>query len=342
MDYPYLGEGFVNWTAAEVADLADDLLIGLYRAMLRIRLVEEAIEAQYSQDQMKTPIHLMIGQEASSVGVCAALAQRDLIFSSHRTHGNYLAKGGDLKAMIAELHCRANGCVASRGGSMHLLDKKAGMAGSSAIVAGSVPIATGAALAASLLGEDRVTAVFFGDAATEEGVVWESLNFAVLKKLPVIYVCENNFYSVCTPLRQRQPPGVEIYHKAAAFGLPSRRVDGVNVVAVYRAAQEAVARARRGEGPTFLETPAYRWRGHHGTGDDSGSGYRSLAEGASWHGHCPVATFGDYLRRLTLLDEVGEAQMRGEIALEVAAAFQYALNSPFPQAEELFDFAYAV
>jgi len=164
--------------------------------MLRIRLIELEIEKQYHLDQMKTPIHLVIGQEATSVGACAALTNEDHLYSTHRTHGNYLAKGGNLRAMMAEMYCRKSGCVASRGGSMHLIDKSVGMMSTSAIVGGIIPIATGAALAAQLKGEKRATVVFFGDAATEEGVTYESLNFAALKNLPIIYFCENNFYSV--------------------------------------------------------------------------------------------------------------------------------------------------
>jgi pyruvate dehydrogenase E1 component alpha subunit len=173
--------------------------------MFRIRRIEEAIESRYHEDEMKTPIHLVIGQEATSVGCCAALTTRDLLYSSHRTHGNYLAKGGDLRAMLAELYCRINGCAGSRGGSMHLIDKSVGMAGTSAIVAGAIPIATGAALAVQLKGEDRVVVVFLGEAATEEGATSESLNFAVLKQLPIVFLCENNFYSVQSPLWTRQP-----------------------------------------------------------------------------------------------------------------------------------------
>ncbi|NGZ28579.1 MAG: thiamine pyrophosphate-dependent dehydrogenase E1 component subunit alpha [Magnetococcales bacterium] len=342
MSYYYTGNGFQDWTANEVAHVEPTTLLALYYSMLRIRRVEEEIESRYHQDHMKTPIHLMIGQEASSVGVCAALTQQDFIFSSHRTHGNYLAKGGDLKAMLCELHCRANGCVGSRGGSMHLLDKKVGMAGSSAIVAGSVPMATGAALSAQLLGEERVSVAFLGDAASEEGVVWECLNFAVLKKLPVLYVCENNFYSVCSPLSHRQPPGIDIYQKAAAFGVHAQRVDGVNVVEVFQAARQAVAAIRQGEGPYFLEVPAYRWRGHHGSGDDSGSGYRSFQEGEVWHHHCPVHAYAAFLQRIGILQKSQQVAMEEEIRREIQEAFEFALASPLPEAESLYDYAYAI
>src|ERR1043165_4444178 len=181
--YPYKGEGAAGFARFEESH-EPAFLIGLYFSMLRIRLVEEEIERRYHQDQMKTPIHLVIGQEATSVGCCAALRQTDLLYSSHRTPGNYLAKGGDLRAMLCEMHCRVNGCAGSRGGSMHLIDKQAGMAGTSAIVGGAVPIATGAALAAKMKHEDRVVVVFVGDATTEEGVMAESLNFAALKQIP--------------------------------------------------------------------------------------------------------------------------------------------------------------
>src|SRR5947208_4562818 len=221
-------------------------LIDFYRSMLRIRRIKEEIERRYHQDQMKTPIHLVIGQEAAAVGACAALRPTDLVYSSHRTHGAYLAKGGDLKAMLCEMHCRINGCVGSRGGSMHLIDKAAGMAGTSAIVGGAVPIATGAALAAKMKAEDRVVVAFLGDATTEEGVMAESLNFTALKKIPIVYFCENNFYSVQSPLATRQPPR-DIRAWAAAFGMPAVAVDGVNVLAVRHAMADAVARARAGD-----------------------------------------------------------------------------------------------
>src|SRR5438874_7491456 len=184
--YPYKGEGARGFDPMGHSHPPHQL-IDFYRSMLRIRRIEEEIERRYHQDQMKTPIHLVIGQEAAAVGCCAALRTKDLVYSSHRTHGAYLAKGGDLNAMLCEMHCRANGCVGSRGGSMHLVDKRAGMAGTSAIVGGAVPIAVGAALAAHMTGHGRVVVVFVGDATTEEGVTSESLNFAALAGLPAIF-----------------------------------------------------------------------------------------------------------------------------------------------------------
>src|SRR4030095_10813690 len=203
--YPYKGHGLAGFDRISHSHSASQL-IGWYRAMLRIRRIEEEIERRYHQDLMKTPIHLVIGQEAAAVGCCTALRATDLVYTSHRTHGAYLAKGGDLGRMLCEMHCRINGCVGSRGGSMHLIDKSVGMAGTSAIVGGAVPIAVGAAVEGQLKGEDRVVVVFIGDATTEEGVAAESLNFAALKKVPIVFFCENNFYSVQSPLATRQPP----------------------------------------------------------------------------------------------------------------------------------------
>src|SRR5262245_6823588 len=251
IQYRYEGEGIEGFVRRGPA-YPREFHLQLFREMFRIRLIEEEIERRYHEDQMKTPIHLVIGQEATSVGCCAALTKHDLLHSSHRTHGNYLAKGGDLRSMLCEMFCRANGCVGSRGGSMHLIDKRVGMAGTSAIVGGAVPIAVGAALAAKMKREPKSTVGFFGEAATVEGVTSESLNFAVLKQLPVVFFCENNFYSVQSPLWTRQPPR-SIQKWAEGYGLPSVKVDGMNVLAVYEAARQALERARSGGGPSFIE-----------------------------------------------------------------------------------------
>jgi pyruvate dehydrogenase E1 component alpha subunit len=308
--------------------------------MLRIRRIEEEIERRYHQDLMKTPIHLVIGQEATSVGACAALRDTDLLYSSHRTHGNYLAKGGDLRAMLAEMHCRATGCVGSRGGSMHLIDKKVGMAGTSAIVGGAVPIAVGAALAAQLKSEDRVTMVFLGDATTEEGVTSESLNFAALKKAPVVFFCENNFYSVQSPLSTRQPLR-DLHRWAATYQMASVAVDGVNVLAVHDAAAAAVERARAGDGPTFIEAPVYRLRAHGGAGDDTHTGYRHLEEREHWEAFDPIPLFEHFLKSKGVLTDESIDQMEATISTEIADAFEFALSSPDPTADDLLKHVYA-
>jgi TPP-dependent pyruvate/acetoin dehydrogenase alpha subunit len=322
-------------------DLTQELLLFLYRDMLRIRRIEEAIESKYHEDQMKTPIHLVIGQEATSVGPCSALRKDDLVFASHRTHGNYLAKGGDLNAMLAEFFCKSTGCAGSRGGSMHLLDKAVGLAGSSAICGGAAPIATGAALTAKLKQKDYVTGVYFGDAAAEEGSLWESINFAALKKLPVLYLCENNFYSVCTPLEKRQPSGTELYKKAAAFGAESILVDGTNVVHCYEATRRAAARARAGQGPSFIEMCVYRWRAHGGAGDDLKLGYRDADEGQDWHRFDPITTLGNDLTKKGLIDSNLIARFETEIAREIADAFTFAIESPIPTEADLYTHVYS-
>jgi pyruvate dehydrogenase E1 component alpha subunit len=339
ISYPYGGAGPQAWRE-RLGRHQSDFCIELFRRMLRIRLIEEEIERRYHQDQMKTPIHLVIGQEATAVGACAALRTSDLAYSSHRTHGVYLAKGGDLKAMLSEMHCRANGCAASRGGSMHLIDFNVGMAGTSAIVAGSVPIATGAALAAKMQGSDRVVMVFFGEAATEEGVVSECLNFAALKRLPIVFFCENNFYSVQSPLAVRQPAR-ELDRWAQAHAMRAVRVDGMSVLDVYDAAREAVNRARESDGPSFIEARVYRFRAHGGAGDDSKTGYRAIAEREAWEGLCPVEGFYRLLGESGALGDAARKRMHDVIMRETYEAFDHALASADPTEEDLYKHVYA-
>jgi len=335
----YAGEG-VRGFARFAGSHAPEALVALYRSMLRIRRIEEEIERRYQQDQMKTPIHLVIGQEAAAVGCCAALRDTDLVYTSHRTHGAYLAKGGDLKAMLCEMHCRANGCAGSRGGSMHLIDKRVGLAGTSAIVGGAVPIAVGAALAAQMKGEDRVVAAFLGDATTEEGVTSESLNFSALKRVPVVFFCENNFYSVQSPLAARQPPR-DIRKWAEAHEVPAAAVDGANVLAVQDAVRTAAARARAGGGPSFIEARLYRFRAHGGAGDDSRTGYRDEAERLAWEAFCPIKMFGEHLVAGGAIDARSIDAMETAIAAEIAEAFAFALASPNPTEEQLYERVYA-
>jgi pyruvate dehydrogenase E1 component alpha subunit len=339
VQYSYTGGG-VQGFARRGSSYSADFHRTLFRAMLRIRIIEEQIERRYSEDQMKTPIHLVIGQEATSVGCCAATTREDLLYSSHRTHGNYLAKGGDLRAMLCEMYCRANGCVGSRGGSMHLIDKRVGMAGTSAIVGGAIGIATGAALASQMKSDGHATVVFFGDAATEEGVASESLNFATLKQLPLVFFCENNFYSVQSPLWTRQPAR-ELWKWAAGYGLPSVQIDGMNVLEVYEASREALDRARRGGGPTFIEATCYRYRAHGGSGDDTRSGYRDAIEREAWDTVDPITLHGRYLEENGILDPPQRDAMAAEILGEVGEAFDFAIASPNPTESDLYEHVYA-
>lgn len=327
--------------AERVSRFSASLSLRLYRDMLRIRRIEEAIESRYHENQMKTPIHLVIGQEGSCVGTCAALTREDLAFCGHRTHGVYLAKGGNLKSMMAEFFCKVTGCVGSRGGSMHLLDKSVGLEGTSAICGGIVPIATGAAFTSKYREEGKVISAFFGDGAAEEGVIWESLNFAALKQLPIVYVCENNFFSVCSPLDKRQPKHTSLHKKAKAFGVSSMKVDGTNVLEVYEAMKFLVDKARKHNRPSFLEIEVYRWRAHGGSGDDSKTGYRSLEEGQKWQTLCPIERLGEVLRGQKFLTDAWLAQAEKEIAQEIADAFAFAETSEEPLASDLFRHIYA-
>jgi TPP-dependent pyruvate/acetoin dehydrogenase alpha subunit len=255
-----------------------DVFADLYKGMLRIRLLEERIVELYPEQQMRCPVHICIGQEAVATAVCAHLKPTDYVVSSHRSHGHYVAKGGDLKAMMAEIYGKATGCCEGKGGSMHLLDLSVGYLGSTPIVGSTIPIGVGAAFGARMKGEERVTVVFFGEGATEEGVFHEAANFASLKKLPVVFVCENNLYSVYSPMSVRQPDGREVFNLAKGHGIESRQGDGNDVAEVYELAGEAVEKARRGGGPSFLEFKTYRWREHCGPNFDNDIGYRTEAE----------------------------------------------------------------
>lgn len=318
--------------------LSSEHLIESYRRMLRIRLVEEAIADHYGEGEMRCPVHLSIGQEASAVGVCEALAVTDKVYSTHRCHAHYLAKGGDLKRMFAEICGKATGCIGGRGGSMHLMDVSKGMMASIPIVSSSIPIAVGSALADKRTRNGKVTVTFFGDASIEEGVFHESANFASLHKLPVLFVCENNLYSVYTPLNQRQPdrPLTEV---ARAHGMHAIHVDGNDVEATFRAASDAATRARDGQGPTFLLLDTYRWREHCGPAFDNNIGYRTEAEFHSWEARDPIRALRT--RIAGALTATQEKAMSDEIAAEVEAARAHARTAPLPEPSQATQHVYA-
>lgn len=315
-------------------NLSRDKLVALYHDMLRIRRVQLRIESLYHTDEMKTPIHLYIGQEAVAVGVCANLHRDDYVSSTHRSHGHYLAKGGDLKSLIAELYCRETGCSKGRGGSMHLVDVSVGHMGSSSIVGGCIPIATGLALSIQMKKQNRVSVAFFGDGGADEGVLYESVNFAILKQLPVIFIYENNQFSVCSRVSARQP-GEVIFHATPPEQMYTRMVDGNSILDVYEAAMTAVDRARSGQGPSFIECKTYRMRGHAGSGSDASLGYRTAEEIAEWEAKCPVATFRNRFVAERIIGEEELGRMEEAIETEIDAAFEFAQNSPLPRAEDL-------
>jgi len=301
--------------------------------MKRIRFVEETIAQRYDEGHMRCPTHLSVGQEAVAAATGLALRTDDLAVSGHRAHAHYLGKGGDLQAMIAEIYGKATGCAGGKGGSMHLIDEAAGFKGSTAIVGGTVPLGVGFAYAIKLRGGDQISCIFHGDAVVEAGVFFESVNFAVLKRLPALFVCENNLYSVYSPLAVRQPPGREIHEMVAGLGLPARRVDGNDVLAVFETVRAATSRVRAGEGPEFLEFSTYRWREHCGPLYDNDLGYRSRQEFEAWKAKEPIGRLEELLLKDGSLTRGDLRRMGQEIASETEAAFAFAESSPFPEAE---------
>lgn len=306
----------------------------LYQKTLLVRRVEEKIALLYPEKEMRCPTHLSIGQEAVASGVCTALRREDYIFSTHRCHSHYLAKGGNLKRMFAELYGRSTGCAKGKGGSMHLVDAEQGMMGASALVGGTIPLAVGAALASRMEKSDRVSVAFFGDAATEQGSFHESLNFAALKKLPILFVCENNFLATHTPLSERQAQD-NIWERGAIYGVPGFRLDGTNAIEVYEAATRTVSRARQGEGPSLLECRAYRWKEHVGPNEDFNKGYRSKEELEAWKARCPILQLENLFREKSLFTESALKEIGLEIDKEIEEAVRYAKESPFPDPSEL-------
>lgn len=315
-------------------DLPVTTLLAMYEAMLRIRMYEEKIVDVYPDQEMRCPTHLSIGQEGVAAGVCAALRQDDYIFSTHRCHAHYLAKGGDPRMMIAELYGKSTGCTQGKGGSMHLSDESVGMMGTSAIVGGSTPLAVGAALAFTMQGNNRVAVAFFGDAGVEQGVFHESLNFAALKQLPVVFVCENNLYATQSPIANRQVTD-SIFRHGEIYGIPGEQVDGGNVLAVYLAADKAVQRCRRKEGPTLLEYRTYRWREHVGPYYDYDMGYRSKEELEAWMADCPVENWKQRLLETGATSKTKLKLMKAKIAAEIESTFATAKTDPFPDEAEL-------
>lgn len=314
----------------------DDLSVQLLHGMKRIRLVEECIAERYSEGNMRCPTHLSIGQEAAAMGVGLALSHSDLAVSTHRAHAHYLAKGGDLQAMIAEIYGKAAGCSRGRGGSMHLIDTKVGFMGSTAIVGNSIPVGVGLALSLQLRKSSAVSVIFCGDGSIEEGVFYESVNFAAVRKLPVLFVCENNFYSVYSHLRVRQPVGRKIYKMVEGLGVPSNLVDGNNPKAVYQAAETAINRIRKGSGPFFLELSTYRWREHCGPNYDNDIGYRTEEEFQEWKNKDPIVHFEQNLLSKGVLNFSTLKRMEYELQNEIQAVFNFAEKAPYPEPQEAF------
>lgn len=320
-----------------ITHLPTETLLELYRLLLRIRRFEERIVSLYPEQQMKTPVHLCLGQEGVPAGVCSQLAREDYIFSTHRSHGHCIAKGMSLHAIAAELYGKETGCCRGRGGSMHLVDPDHGIPGSTAIVGGSIPLAVGAALSARMQGNGRIAVAFFGDGAAEEGSFHESLNFAGLHRLPVVFVCENNQYATNSPFSARQP-SAGIAAKGAGYGIPAATIDGNDVIAVYRAADEAITRARSGNGPTLLECRTWRWKGHVGPECDVEKGCRPADLHAEWLSRCPLELYRTRLLRSELIPRERLDAAERLITTEVTAAFDRAQSDPAPAGSTLVDY----
>lgn len=304
--------------------------VDLFYQMLRIRRIEEAIGDRYAEQKIRCPIHLSNGQEGIAVGVISSLNPEDEIICSHRSHAHYLAKGGDLKKLIAELHGKETGCARGRGGSTHLIDRSVGMMGSTPILGNTIPIGLGIALASQMKQEDKIVAIFFGDGATEEGTFGESLNFASLQNLPVLFVCENNLYSSCTPLGKRQSPKRSREKIAAAHGMFAKTGNGNQVLESAALAREGIDSIQNGNGPAFIEFETYRHKEHCGPNIDLEMGGRSEKEYYSHLEKCPIKQFRENLQKNNILSESQIDDLEIKILKEINEAFIFAKESSYP------------
>jgi len=314
--------------AGRVEEIPRDKLLQLYRSMVLIRRFEDKAYELFSQNLIPGTLHLYAGQEAVAAGVCGALRSDDYVESTHRGHGHCIAKGADVKRMMAELMGKRDGYCKGKGGSMHIADFNVGILGAEGIVGAGLPIAVGAALSCKLRGLDRVVACFFGDGAANNGTFGESLNMAAIWKLPVVFVCENNLYAMSVPYFKAF--AVEnIADRADGYGLPGVVVDGMDVLKVYQAAEMAVKRARRGEGPTLIECKTYRWRGHSRLKSHESKLY-SPEEYDQWRKRDPLEVF----KAKGLLSPGDISAIEKEVETLIGEAVEYALNSPYPKPEE--------
>jgi TPP-dependent pyruvate/acetoin dehydrogenase alpha subunit len=311
--------------------ITNEELKKMFKTMLTIRRFEERAIDDFRNGKLPGFIHSYIGQEAIAVGVCAHLRKDDRIVSNHRGHGHCIAKGADMKRMMAEIYAKKTGYCKGKGGSMHIADFQIGMLGANGIVAAGLPIATGSALAAQLEGGDRISVVFFGDGAVGEGEFHETLNLASIWKLPIVYVCENNEYGVNTATSYSMA-AENVADRAVAYSMPGVVADGNDLVTVYETAEKAVKRARTGEGPTLVEFKTYRWRGHFE--GDGLPDLRPKAEIEAWKKKCPVAFTKKYLLENGIADEQELEAMNDDIMAQVQAAVDFAVESPLPNPED--------
>lgn len=335
-------EGNAKAVDRSIDRILPDRAVSLFKTALWIRCVEEALAAAYAEQEMRTPTHFGIGQEAVAAGVCEALAEGDVVYTHHRSHNHYLAKGGDVFKLAAELYGREAGCSHGRGGSVHLTARDKGFIISSAILGETIAVATGSALAFKMDAIDRVAVTFFGDASCEEGIFYETLNYASVHNLPVLFICENNLYSTESSMAVRQPRGTKLCDRVRSFQIPAESIDGNNVFEVYLRAAQARARIRVGGGPQFIECMTYRWREHVGPQFDHEAGrhYRSKRELEEWQEKCPVQYAGSWLVNHGLADAKDLAEWEHQAKQKVADAITRAKAASWPNPNNLFDNTY--
>ncbi|MBP9015508.1 MAG: pyruvate dehydrogenase (acetyl-transferring) E1 component subunit alpha [Candidatus Atribacteria bacterium] len=308
----------------------------MYRKMYLIRTFEERAEELYMEGKIWGTFHLYVGEEAVAVGACYALRADDYITSTHRGHGHCIAKGADVKRMMAELLARDTGYCHGLGGSMHIADVEKGNLGATGIVGSGIPIATGAALGCKLQKNDKVVLCFFGDGAANTGAFHESVNMAAIFNLPVVFICENNMYAMSFPA-QKAFALPDIAERAKGYGIPGVSIDGNNVLEVYETAQIAIERARQGEGPTFIEARTYRWKGHSKSDRQA---YRTKEEVREWMNKDPIKFLEKHLREETVREEELE-NIKKQVEREIEEAINFALESPEPTLEEARRMVYA-
>jgi pyruvate dehydrogenase E1 component alpha subunit len=318
-------------------NLSKEKLIEMYRKMVEIRTFEEKVFELYAQNLVPGTMHLYAGEEAVAVGVCSNLRKDDYITSTHRGHGHCIAKGAQLNRIMAEILGKKTGYCEGKGGSMHIADFNVGMLGATAVVGAGMPIAMGAGLSIKLRGTDNVVACFFGDGASNQGTFHEAINMAAVWKLPVIFVCENNVYAMGT-CQSRVMLIKNIADRAVAYGIPGIVVDGNDVLAVYEAAQKAVERARKGEGPALIECKTYRHKGHSRIDPAK---YRPKEEVEEWLHKDPMKRFKEKLLQTNALIEDEIQQVEKEVSTEIEKAVKFAMESPYPSPEEALEDVYA-
>ncbi len=323
--------------------LTREALLDMYRRMLIIRQFEEGLTALSAQGLVPGTGHVSIGEEAVAVGACTALDEKDYVISTHRAHGHVLAKGADVKVIMAEVLARATGCTGGKGGSMHLSDFDRYILGTNGIVGAGITIAGGVGLASKMRGTGQVCLGFFGDGAANRGTFHEGLNLAAVWKVPTVYICTNNQYGMSMP-QCKACANVDISARAEVYNMPGYRVDGTDVIAVYEAVREAAARAWRGEGPSLIETVAYRLRGHSMRMDQlpGGNIYRPEGEAEEWSAtRDPILIFEKKLKELEYLSAEAAAGIQAECQQEIDRAIEFALNSPEPELKSAFEWIYA-